>query len=141
MPTGQEINHRLLEAINAHDVHRVLKCYNPDAIFVTPIGIAEGHDQVASFYEQFFKAFPDLHQTPWVEGEGDDPVITEMTITGTHMGPFLLPDGRELVGTGRHITLRAMGAAYVANDEIVTHREYFDQLELYSQLGLWLAGP
>jgi uncharacterized protein (TIGR02246 family) len=134
-----EIKHRLSEAINAHDLHRVLETYSPDAVFVTPTGMAEGHEQIAWFYEQFFKGFPDFHQTAWLEVACDDPVVTEWTITGTHTGPFLLPDGREMEGTGRRITVRASCACHVADGLIVTHREYFDQLELYSQLGFGLT--
>ena len=137
--TPWEITHRLVEAINAHDLHRVLECYSPDAVLVTPAGLAEGHEQIAWFYEDFFEGFPDFHQTAWFEGAGDDPVSTEWTLTGTHTGPFLLPDGSVMEGTGRHVTVRASCTAHVTNGKIITHREYFDQLELYSQLGFGLA--
>ncbi|SNT64423.1 hypothetical protein SAMN05216276_11191, partial [Streptosporangium subroseum] len=30
-------------------------------------------------------------------------------------------------------------ASFVENGKVVTHREYFDQLELYTQLGLHLS--
>jgi ketosteroid isomerase-like protein len=139
MSSSWEIKHRLGEAINAHDLKRVLECYHPDAVLVTPAGVAEGHDQIAWIYEQFFKSFPDWRQTPWFEVDCDDPAVSEGTITGTHTGPFLLPDGRELEGTGRRITVRASCVGYVENDKILTHREYWDQLELYSQLGFGLA--
>ncbi|WP_239161516.1 ester cyclase [Acrocarpospora phusangensis] len=127
------------EAINAHDLHRVLEFYTPDAVLVTPAGIAEGREQIGCFYEQFFKAFPDYRQTAWLEVPGDDPMVTEWTFTGTHLGPLLLPDGRELEGTGRHITVRASCMASVVDEMIVTHRDYYDQLELYSQLGFGLT--
>jgi predicted ester cyclase len=139
MSNPWEIKNRLCEAVNAHDLHRVLECYSPDAVLVEPAGVAEGHEQIAWFYEQLFKSFPDFHQTAWFEVSCDDPAVTEWTITGTHMGPLLLPDGSELEGTGRRIAVRASCAAHVANDLIVTHREYFDQLELYSQLGFGLT--
>ncbi len=48
--------------------------------------------------------------------------------TGTHTGPFLLPDGSELEATGRRITLRGTCASFVEDGKVVTHREYFDQL-------------
>ncbi|GAA4560516.1 ester cyclase [Planotetraspora kaengkrachanensis] len=142
MSTFWDLKHQLGEAINAHDLHRVLDCYSPDAVYVTPSGVLEGHEQIAWHYEQLFKGFSDLHLTPWFElGDCDNPVVTEWTVTGTHTGPLLLPDGRELEATGRRITVRSTCSAFVANDKIETHREYFDQLELYSQLGLSLTGP
>ncbi|MEW9530908.1 ester cyclase [Microbispora sp. NPDC049125] len=134
-----DLKHELCEAINDHDVRRVLEFYSPDAVYVAPAGVAEGHEQIAWLYEHFFKGFPDYHLTAWYEVECDNPTVTEWTVTGTHTGPFLLPDGRELEGTGRPITLRATCLSYVENGKIKTHREYFDQLELYTQLGFGLT--
>lgn len=134
-----EIKHRLYRAANRHDLHHVLECYAPDAVLVTPAGVAEGLDEIGWYYEHFFKGFPDYHVTAWVEFDFDNPAITEWTLTGTHIGPFLLPDGREAQGTGRHITIRGSCAAHVMDDKILTHRGYFDQLELYSQLGYGLS--
>ncbi|MGP4104636.1 ester cyclase [Nonomuraea sp. KM90] len=135
MVTGWEIKHRLYRAINAHDVSAVLDNYTPEAVFVAPSGVLEGHEQIAWFWEQLFKAFPDLQQTPWLEVACDDPAVTEWTLTGTHQGPFFLPNGRELEATGRRVAIRGSCIAHVAHGKIVTHREYFDQLELYCQLG------
>ncbi|NAS26799.1 DUF4440 domain-containing protein [Herbidospora sp. NEAU-GS84] len=134
-----EIRRRLSDAINAHDLPRLLGLYSPDAVLVAPAGIAEGRDQIAWFYEQAFGAFPDYRQTAWLEVPGDDPMVREWVFTGTHLGPLLLPDGREIEGTGRHVTVRAACMTYVVGDLVVTHRDYYDQLELYSQLGFGLS--
>lgn len=140
MSTFWDLKHRLADAVNAHDMQGVLACYSADAVFVTPSGVAEGHEQIAWFYEQFFRGFPDFRATAWFEvAEHDNPAITEWTYTGTHSGPFLLPDGREIQGTGRRVSLRATCASHVEDGKITTHREYFDQLELYSQLGFGLT--
>ncbi|GAA1282072.1 hypothetical protein Psi02_38310 [Planotetraspora silvatica] len=139
MSTSWEIKHRLGDAINAHDLRRIRECYSPDAVLVTPLGVSEGHDQIEWCFERFFKGFPDLRYTPWLEVDCDDPAVTEWTITGTHTGPFLLHDGTEMEGTGRPIRLRASCEAHVENDKIVTHQHYWDQLELYSQLGFGLV--
>jgi ketosteroid isomerase-like protein len=139
MSASWEIKHRLYEALNTHDLHRVLECYSSDAVMVTSAGVIEGHEQIAWYYEHFFQGFPDYHLTAWLEIDCDDPAITEWTLTGTHTGPFLLPDGHVLEGTGRHVTIRGACAAHVTNGKIITHRGYFDQLELYSQLGFGLT--
>ncbi|ETK36668.1 ester cyclase [Microbispora sp. ATCC PTA-5024] len=135
-----EIKRRLADAINDHDVPRMLDLFTENAVFVSPVGLAEGREQIAWIFEQFFKGFPDLHLTVWYEATGtDNPLVVEWTGTGTQTGPFLLPDGRELEPTGRRITLRGTCASFIENGKVVTHREYFDQLELYTQLGLHLA--
>ncbi|MFC6081893.1 ester cyclase [Sphaerisporangium aureirubrum] len=140
MTSFWDLKHQLSDAINSHDLQRVLDLYSPDAVYVSPAGVAEGHEQIGWIYEQFFKGFPDLHLTAWFEVEdSDNPAVTEWTITGTQTGPFLLPDGRELEPTGRHIVLRATCSTFVQNGKISTHREYYDQLELFVQLGLCLT--
>lgn len=140
MSTFWDLKHRLTEVINAHDLPGILACYSRDAVYVTPSGVAEGHDQIAWMYQQFFVGFPDFHAAAWFEvADSDNPAVTEWTYTGTHKGPFLLPDGREIRGTGRHIAIRATCSSFVRDGKITTHREYFDQLELYSQLGFGLT--
>jgi ketosteroid isomerase-like protein len=139
MSTFWDLKHRMGEAINAHDLQGVLDCYSPDAVYVAPAGIAEGHQQIGWLYEQLFRGFPDLHLTPWFElCDWENPAVTEWTMTGTHTGPFALPDGRELEGTGHRITVRTTCSTFVENGKIKTHREYYDQLELYGQLGFGL---
>ncbi|MFD0735181.1 ester cyclase [Planotetraspora mira] len=142
MSAPWNVKRRLTEAINAHDVHRIAELFTPDGVLVSPAGVAEGREQIAWIYEQLFKGFPDCRLTPWYEVyDCDAPLMAEWTVTGTHTGPFLLPDGSEIEPTGRRITIRGSCASFVENDKITTHREYFDQLELYTQLGLCLTEP
>ncbi|WP_067176883.1 ester cyclase [Microtetraspora niveoalba] len=142
MPTARELKDTLFEAMNAHDLDRVLACYCPDAVYVTPVGVAEGHEQIAWQFEHLFTAFPDLHIAAWYKVESADPAVTEYTLVGTHTGPFLLPDGSTAEGTGRRVVLRGACACATENGRIITDRDYYDQLELYSQLGYHLEpGP
>jgi ketosteroid isomerase-like protein len=135
-----DLKHQLADAVNAHDMPRVLACYSPDAVYVSPAGVAEGLEQIAWLHRHTFQGFPDFHMTAWYElGDCENPAVTEWTYTGTHKGPFLLPDGREITATGRRITVRATCTTHVANAKITSHREYYDQLELYSQLGFGLV--
>nr|WP_062341100.1 ester cyclase [Herbidospora sakaeratensis] len=130
---------RLAAAINDHDLARMRELFTDDATYVSPAGVAEGPEQILWLYEQFFRGFPDLHLAVWYEATTtDNPLMVEWTAIGTHTGPFLLPDGSDLAPTGRRITLRGTCASFLEDGKIATHREYFDQLELYSQLGLHL---
>ncbi|GII30527.1 hypothetical protein Pmi06nite_39690 [Planotetraspora mira] len=58
MPDARALKDKLLAAFNAHDLDRVLQCHSRDGVLVTPSGVAEGHDQIASFYEEVFKGSP-----------------------------------------------------------------------------------
>ncbi|MEW9531882.1 ester cyclase [Microbispora sp. NPDC049125] len=125
----------LLDALNRHDLDRALRYYSDDAVLVSPMGVAEGPQGIAGYYESYFKGFPDFCMTVWQRVLTGDPVFTEWTATGTHTGPFPLPDGGVLHETGRRITVRGCGTCAVRGGKIIVHREYYDQLELYSQLG------
>lgn len=59
-------------------------------------------------------------------------------MTGTHLGPLLLPGGSMLEATGQRIAVRGAGLCTIENGLIVSDRDYYDQLELFSQLGLCL---
>ena len=139
MPSARELKDILFAAINDHDLYRVLDCYAPDAVYVGPAGVMEGHEQIAWHYEHLFKSFPDLCYTAWYKVPCDDPAVTEYAMTGTHVGPLLLPNGEVAEATGRRIAVRGSCACTIEHGKIITDRDYFDQLELYSQLGFGLA--
>ncbi|MFC0865004.1 ester cyclase [Sphaerimonospora cavernae] len=138
MPDVRDLVDLVLGALNDHDVERALRHFSSDAVLVSPIGVAEGHGEIAWYFEHLIKGFPDLGITVWHKVTCEDPMFTEWTMTGTHTGPFLLPRGEVLDGTGRRIAVRGCGACAVEDGLVITYRDYFDQLELYVQLGLSL---
>jgi steroid delta-isomerase-like uncharacterized protein len=140
MPDAQELADMVLSALNDHDLDRALRLYSPDAVFVSPFGVAEGREQIGWYYEHFYKAFPDIRMTVWQRVTCGDLAFTEWTLTGTHTGPFVVPGGGRVDGTGHRMTVRGCSMFAVEEGQIISHREYYDQLELYAQLGFSL-GP
>nr|WP_062336757.1 nuclear transport factor 2 family protein [Herbidospora sakaeratensis] len=136
MASAREIKTVCVEAYNRHDVKAMVCLFAPAGVLVTPAGIQEGREEVAWYYTHWFDAFSDLKVTAWTMPTTDDPAVTEFTITGTQDGPFLLSEGVELPATGRRIALRGVSVCTIEDDLVVTDRDYYDQLELYSQLGL-----
>ncbi|GAB1820131.1 ester cyclase [Herbidospora sp. RD11066] len=135
MASARDIKNECFAAYNRHDVDEIVHRYSPDGVLLTPTGLQEGREQIGWYYSHWFEAFSDLHVTPWNMPTLDDPAVTEFTITGTHDGPFLLNEG-ELPATGRRIALRGASICTIEDGKVVTDRDYYDQLELYSQLGL-----
>ncbi|GIH46665.1 SnoaL-like domain-containing protein [Microbispora rosea] len=58
LPDARLLKHRLHDAFNRHDPDEVIQCHSQDAVLVTPAGVAEGHEQIASYYDDLFRAFP-----------------------------------------------------------------------------------
>ncbi|MEU8175031.1 nuclear transport factor 2 family protein [Microbispora hainanensis] len=127
---------RMLAAMNAHDIDAVLRCFAPDAVAVGPEMEAGNLDEIASYILQMWEGFPDLRLTLSERIGHGDALATELLATGTHRGPYLIADGQVLPPTGRFTTLRVSWFWHTAGDLVVSQRYYYDQLELYSQLGL-----
>src|SRR3954449_2984916 len=103
MSTAYDIRDELYRAFNDHDLRRLSQYYSPSAVLVGPEGVVEGLEQIATVYEQLLTAFTDARLTPWYKATCSDPAVTEWMLSGTHMGPLLLPCGRYLEGTGRRV--------------------------------------
>ncbi|WP_248958220.1 ester cyclase [Sphaerisporangium perillae] len=131
----QEVMGQMIGALNEHDLEAMMRCYSPEAFFVSPSGKGEGADEVLSFWALFQEAFPDLQLTPWRKCTCGDTVVMEWILTGTHKGPYLMPDGEIIEATNRGITIRGCSVRNFENGLIVTHCIYYDQLELLTQLG------
>ncbi|MFI7423147.1 nuclear transport factor 2 family protein [Nonomuraea sp. NPDC049684] len=137
-PPTNDIVRRLLGAANAHDVEAMLRCYAPDAVVVSPEMEAGGPGEIASYFTQIWDGFPDLHFTLWETVMLGGTLATELTATGTHSGPYLTVGGEVLAATGRQITVRACWFWDLRDGLVASQRLYYDQLEIYAQIGLCL---
>ncbi|WP_249346157.1 nuclear transport factor 2 family protein [Microbispora sp. H11081] len=139
MPDGRQLADRVLSAVNAHDLERLSACYDRHAVMSTPLWSCGGREQITRYWEILFTGFTDLAMTVWNRAESVDPGFSEWTMTGTQTGRFPLPGGDVASASGRRITVRGCGACQAKDGLVVAHREYFDLLELYSQLGFSFA--
>ncbi len=114
-----------------------MRLFDPGCALVSPEGTADGREEIASVLTRFFTAFPDYRRSTWRTMDVDDCAVDEVTITGTHKGPFLLPDGEEAPATGRRIVVRSCEIITIQDGLVVSYQVYFDQLELLAQLGLY----
>ncbi|MGW2161661.1 ester cyclase [Nonomuraea sp. NPDC001699] len=140
-PATNDIVDRLLGAANVHDVEAVLRCYAPDAVVVSPEMEAGNPEEIASYFTQIWDGFPDLRFTLWDTVAMGDTIATELTATGTHTGPYLTVGGEVLAATGRQITVRACWFWDLRDGLVSSQRLYYDQLEIYAQVGLRLPLP
>jgi ketosteroid isomerase-like protein len=140
MTDAREIFDRLTDAMNRHDVSGVANYYSPEVVLAAPEGRFEGREQAVAYLGGFLQAFPDLRVSAWSKVTSGDVVIDEWSFTGTNTGPLELPDGRTIAATGKTVSLRGCDVGTVENDQVISHRLYYDELELLGRLGL-LAEP
>ena len=119
---------------NRHDIDGLLSTFGGNAVYEDgPWG--EKHDgmgAVRAYYEGLFRAAPDLHIEVKKRHVGDDAIVVESVITGTHRGHW-----RGLPPTGRHLEF-PLCAVYTfdESDRIVGERIYYDRATVLRQLGV-----
>lgn len=136
MSDAREIFDRLTGAMNSHDAQAAAACYSPAVVVVTPEGTFEGRTEAAAYLDGFVRAFPDLSITSWSKVTSGDLVVDEWSLTGTNTGPLELSDGRSVPATGRTLSLRGCDVGTVDGGQVISHRLYFDEMDMLGQLGL-----
>lgn len=126
---------QLRKSFNRHDLDALARCFDQHAVLVAPDGIGQDREEIASYYGLFMEAFPDSMCTPQSVTVSGDTAVAEYTLTGTHSAPYLAPGGGMVEPTWRPITVRACSVSIVENGHIVSHRIFYDQLEVVAQLG------
>ncbi len=124
-----------VDAENAHDRERVLATYIGEAAeFVdVPTGATfRGDDEIVGNYRNLWDGFPGLVRRidRWTFGE--NACVIELTLTGTHDGPY-----RGIAPTGKALQLRICAHFAFADDgRIVRETAYYDSLTFMRQMGL-----
>ena len=108
-------------------VSESFEMYDPAA----PGGVVRGRDGLEQFIRAVVSGFPDFHVTILDMLSSEDRVMYEAEMSMTHEGEF---DG--VPPTGEEVELRYMGKIKTAGGKVQEHRIYFDQQELFEQLGL-----
>lgn len=135
-----ELVRRLNAAVNTHDLNPIGDMYAEGGEFVWPgLPPMKGRQAVVAFYATLLGAFPDIEVKILHIVERENAAGVEYEATGTNTGRLPGPAG-ELPPTGRRVTMRAASIGSVDDDgRIKVQHEYFDQVELLTQLGLMPA--
>ncbi|MGW4638980.1 ester cyclase [Sphaerisporangium sp. NPDC004334] len=136
MSDDREPTDELVTAFNAGDFASATRLFDRRATYVCPGGVAEGHEEIASYFALYHEAFPDIRVTLHDKGACGDMVVAEWTLTSTHTGPLLLPTGHVAEPTGRRVAVRGCDVRTMEDGLIASQRVYYDQLEMLTQLGL-----
>lgn len=95
-----------------------------------------GREARIAFVQGIIRAFPDGKiASVRTIGQGDWSCF-QLTFSGTHDGPLATPGGDEIPPTNKRVAFPYCVVARFEGDQIVELDEYFDQLELLTQLGL-----
>lgn len=139
MGSKRELLDRAIELYNAGDLDGYVDLYADDAVLVTPEGTFKGKGEIRERFARELTALADVRFTLVSYLEDDDLFADEFIFGGTHVGPLLMPDGRQLPATGKRIEIRGMEFVVVRDGKMIVDNLYYDNVSLLIQLGLFPA--
>ena len=136
MGKARELVQHSFDLFNQGDMDSLVATYAEDAIEIFPSIEHKGRAEIDERLREQQDAFPDRHLRPlrWVE-DGDT-VVVEYEFSGTHTGPFRLPDGTVLPATGQHFRFPAVSIFEIRDEKCALHTLYFDMVPMMVQLGV-----
>lgn len=132
----RELVERGAKAYTAGDVEMLVGDYAPDAVLVTPLGRSEGIDAIRQYWAGEISELGNRSVELGVHVEAGDAYFGEFTVRGVNVGALQLPDGSEIPPTGKTVELVGSEYARMVDGRIVDHRMYWDNMVVFSQLGL-----
>ena len=120
---------------NDHDLGRIMQTFGAAARYDDEPWDEhhEGRDQVSAYYETLLRAIPDLYIDVRRRHVGEDSIILEVIIAGTHQGTW-----RGLPGTGRAVHFPLCGVyTFDEQDRLTGEKIYYDRATVLRQIGMF----
>lgn len=142
MGEARQVMDQVTYAVTTHDLKALAALYADDAVADTPDeGEIKGREEIAAYLGRFLAAIPDFRWEEAFKHESGDTAVDEGWVVGTNTGPIVLPDGQTIPATGKPVRVRSCDIATISDGVIASHHFYFDQVDLFGQLGLLPEKP
>lgn len=138
MGLAKELVDRAWAAFEAQDAGMLGEVFHADAEMVMPGASLRGPEQIAQMCKGWWDALPDLRHETMDSFEAEGCIACEIRVIGTHTGPMVGPSG-VVPATGRKLDWRSCDYVRIEGGKIRSWHAYFDQVELFTQLGLMAA--
>ena len=121
-----------MDSENRHEFDVTMQTFDhPRYELIATGDVYDGQAEVAAYFEESRRAFPDQRNELIALRHSDDAVIVEFWLRGTHLGAL-----RGLPATGRAFECRMAAFFLFEEDRLVCERVYFDAGTIYRQLGV-----
>jgi steroid delta-isomerase-like uncharacterized protein len=138
MSEAKQVLEQAISRWNATDRDGWAALYADDVVYEAPGG--QRISGLANLKEKYFDALvtaaPDRLSTDIVLIADGDHVVEQARYIGTHTGPLRSPEGVEIPPTGKRFDFPFVGIFRVEGGKIRSISIYYDQIELFTQLGL-----
>jgi steroid delta-isomerase-like uncharacterized protein len=135
---SKKVLEQAIDCWNTGDRNGWASLYTDDVVYEAPGGsrIAGLADLKEKYFDALLTAAPDRGSRDVVLFADGDHVVEQARYTGTHTGPWRTSDGAEIPATGKKLDFPFVGVFRVENGKISSIRIYYDQMEVFTQLGL-----
>ncbi len=117
---------------NNHDLNGIMATFGETPYFVLNNEHHNGHEAVHAFYAELLQGFPDLHIEVKQRHVGDEAIVLEVVIHGTHTGTW-----RGIPAAGRAVEFPLCAIfPFDERDKLMGERIYFDSALMLQQLGV-----
>ena len=140
MATPEELWMAWIRAYNERNEGGMRAVMAPDFHYERPGTVVDGAEETIAFFMAECAVFPDGRLDVQKVISSGDHVVTECTYTTTHTVPFSLPDGSTIPPTGRRAVLPCATIARAKDGLLVSNRAYWDNLDMFAQLGWPVPG-
>ena len=138
MGEAKKVLEQAIDCWNNTDRDGWAALYTGDVVYEAPGGarISGLEDLKEKYFDALVTAAPDRVSRDVVLIEEGDYVVEQARYTGTHTGTLRNPDGAEVPATGKELDFPFVGVFRVEDGKISSIRIYYDQIEVFTQLGL-----
>lgn len=121
-----------MDSENRHEFDATLATFHHPRYELVGTGeVYDGIEEVARYFEETRRAFPDQRNELLALHHADDAVLVEAVVRGTHTGPL-----RSLPPTGRTFELPILSIFVFDDERLICERVYFDATTTLRQLGI-----
>ena len=135
---AKKVLEQAIDRWNKNDRDGWAALYADDVVYEAPGGahISGLEDLKTKYFDALATAAPDHSSRDVVLIAEGDYVVEQARYTGTHTGTLRNPDGAEVPATGKKLDFPFVGVFRVEDGKISSIRIYYDQIEVFTQLGL-----
>jgi predicted ester cyclase len=138
--SNRQVIDRFFEVVDGKQFDKFAEIDAPDFVMRTPMGAMNGPEGHKQLSQGFASAFPNFKHHISQCIESGEWISCEGKFTGDHTGPMMMPNGKSVPPTQKHVEFEFGGFARVKNGKVAEMHAYFDNMTMLRQLGLVPAG-
>jgi steroid delta-isomerase-like uncharacterized protein len=138
MQDNKEIIRRAYKIAEDRDIPGWIAAFTEDGVFTDESIEVEyrGPNELAKTIENYAKAFPDMHREIYrMYDSGNNIVVVQLALQGTHLGPLNLPMGT-IPATGKRMNAPCCDVFELSGDKIKRFDCYPSGSVVLTQLGV-----